>query len=57
MAVTGVSFLYSVSCAMNRGEGKWILAKDFLSYAHSRALFYEGFACTYEKLMRIEDVL
>jgi hypothetical protein len=56
-AVTGVTFLYSVSCATKRDEGKWILAKDFLSFAHSSALFYEGFACTYEKLMRIEDVL
>ena len=41
----------------NPTSGKWILAKDFLSYAHSSALFYEGSACSYDKLMRIEDVL
>lgn len=41
----------------NPTKGKWMLAKDFLSYEHSSASFYEGTACSYDKLMRIEDVL
>ena len=41
----------------NPTSGKWTLAKDFLSYAHSSALFYEESVCIYDKLMRIEDVL
>lgn len=41
----------------NPTSGKWMLAKDYLSYAHSSALFYEEAVCVYDKLMRIEDVL
>lgn len=41
----------------NPTTGKWMLAKDFLSYAHSSASFYEGYAGIYDKLMRVEDVL
>jgi hypothetical protein len=41
----------------NPTNGKWILAKDFLSYTHSSALFNEVLAGIYNKLMRIEDVL
>ena len=41
----------------NPTSGKRMLAKDFLSYEHSSASFYEGAECSYDKLMRIEDVL
>ena len=29
----------------NPTSGKWMLAKDYLSYAHSSALFYEESVC------------
>ncbi len=41
----------------NPTKGKWMLANDYLSYAHSSASFYEGLACNYDQLMRIEEVL
>lgn len=41
----------------NPTKGKWMLAKDFLSYEHSSASFYESSVCNYDKLMRIEEVL
>lgn len=37
--------------------GKWNLAKDSLSYAHSSAAFYEGGSAAYKHLVRIEEFL
>lgn len=41
----------------NATSGKWMLAKDFLSYEHSSARFYESGEGGYNKLMRVEDVM
>jgi REP element-mobilizing transposase RayT len=35
--------------------GKWNLAKDYLSYAHSSAAFYKGGSAAYKHLVRIEE--
>lgn len=41
----------------NATSGKWMLAKDFLSYEHSSAMFYESGKGGYDKLMRVENVI